>query len=146
MVKKVNILSEKEKILSILEKVYDPEVPVLSVPDLGIIRKIDFENGSPVITVTTTYSGCPATEVINNDIRMAFLEHGYNNIIIKNQLSPPWTTEWMSEAGKRKLKEYGIAPPDKKFSVPKDGIECPQCNSINTTAARKTIGNVSRGN
>lgn len=132
MVNETNILSEEEKILSILEKVTDPEVPVLSVLDLGIIRKIVFENGDPVISVTTTYSGCPATDVINADIRMILIEQGYKNIQIKNQLSPPWTTEWMSEEGKRKLKEYGIAPPNKKFSIPKDGITCPQCNSINT--------------
>lgn len=123
---------EKNNIIKILEKVTDPEVPVLTVLDLGIIRNIDFENGDPVITVTTTYSGCPATDVINTDIRMTLLEHGYKNITIKNQLSPPWTTDWMSEEGKRKLKEYGIAPPDKKFSIPKDGVECPQCNSNNT--------------
>ena len=123
---------EKETILKLLETVSDPEVPVLSVIDLGIIRNIDFENGSPIITVTTTYSGCPATDVINTDVRLTLLEHGYKNIQIKNQLSPPWTTDWMSEEGKRKLKEYGIAPPDKKFTVPKDGVECPQCNSSNT--------------
>ena len=131
MVDRKNI-SEKEKILSILENVTDPEVPALSVLDLGIIRKIEFENNDPVITVTTTYSGCPATDVINTDIKKTLLEQGYKNITIKNQLSPAWTTDWMSEEGKRKLKEYGIAPPNKKFSIPKDGVECPQCNSINT--------------
>ncbi len=125
-------ISEEEKILSILENVTDPEVPALSVIDLGIVRKIEFDNDNPVITVTTTYSGCPATDVINTDIRMSLLEHGYKKIQIKNQLSPAWTTDWMSEKGKRKLKEYGIAPPDKKFSIPKDGITCPQCNSNNT--------------
>ena len=88
---------EKETILKLLETVSDPEVPVLSVIDLGIIRNIDFENGSPIITVTTTYSGCPATDVINTDVRLTLLEHGYKNIQIKNQLSPPWTTDWMSE-------------------------------------------------
>ena len=127
-----NMQDEKRKILELLETVNDPEVPVLSVIDLGIIRNIEFENNDPVITVTTTYSGCPATDVINSDIRMTLLENGYKNIQIKNQLSPPWTTDWMSEDGKRKLKEYGIAPPDKKFSIPKDGVECPQCNSSNT--------------
>lgn len=125
---------EKNKILKILEAVTDPEVPVLSVLDLGIIRKIEFENNDPVITVTTTYSGCPATEVINTDIRMALLEHGYKNIVIKNQLSPAWTTDWMSEEGKRKLKEYGIAPPQTRSDGPglTSGVICPQCNSINT--------------
>ena len=123
---------EKKKILSILETVTDPEVPVLTILDLGIIKNIEFQNNNPVITVTTTYSGCPATDVINADIRLTLLEHGYENIIIKNQLTPPWTTDWMSEEGKRKLKEYGIAPPDKKFKIAKDGVECPQCHSKNT--------------
>ena len=123
---------EKKKILSILETVTDPEVPVLTILDLGIIKNIEFQNNNPVITVTTTYSGCPATDVINADIRLTLLKHGYENIIIKNQLTPPWTTDWMSEEGKRKLKEYGIAPPDKKFKIAKDGVECPQCHSKNT--------------
>ncbi len=123
---------EKNKILKILETVLDPEVPVLTVLDLGIIRDIHFENNDPVITVTTTYSGCPATDMINADIRMALITNGYKNIKIINQLSPPWTTDWMSEEGKSKLKEYGIAAPDKKFAIPKDGVQCPLCNSNNT--------------
>lgn len=123
---------ESQKILNILKNVCDPEVPVLTVLDLGIIRNIHFENNDPVITVTTTYSGCPATDMINADIRMALMSNGYKNVKIINQLSPSWTTEWMSEDGKHKLKEYGIAPPDKKFSIPKDGVACPQCNSSNT--------------
>ena len=123
---------EEKKIWSILETVTDPEVPVLTVTDLGIIRDVKINGDVVEVVITPTYSGCPATEVINTDIRMTLLEHGYKNIQLKNQLSPPWTTEWMSEEGKRKLKEYGIAPPDKKFSLPKDGITCPQCNSNNT--------------
>ncbi len=123
---------EKNKILKILETVSDPEVPVLTVLDLGIIRNIHFENNNPVITVTTTYSGCPATDMINTDIRLALLANGYDNVKIINQLSPTWTTDWMREEGKIKLKKYGIAAPDKKFLIPKDGVECPQCNSTNT--------------
>lgn len=122
----------KQKILSILQDVCDPEVPVLTVLDLGIIRNIHFENNNPVITLTTTYSGCPATDMINADIRMALMFNGYKNVKIINQLSPAWTTDWMSDAGKRKLQEYGIAPPDKRFSIPKDGVECPLCTSENT--------------
>ncbi len=132
MVSNENISAEEKKILDILKDVCDPEVPVLSILDLGIIRSIHFENNDPVITVTTTYSGCPATDMINADIRMALMSHGYKNVKIINQLSPCWTTDWMSEEGKRKLKEYGIAPPDKKFSIPHDGVECPLCNSTNT--------------
>lgn len=123
---------EKEKILNLLETVTDPEVPVLTVLDLGIIRNIEFKNDHPVITVTSTYSGCPATDVINADIRMTLLENGYNDIEIINQLTPTWTTDWMSDSGKQKLKDYGIAPPDKQFRIPKDGVECPLCCSVNT--------------
>ena len=123
---------EKNTILKILETVLDPEVPVLTVLDLGIIRNIHFENNDPVITVTTTYSGCPATDMINADIRLALMTNGYKNVKIITQLSPPWTTDWMSDEGKRKLKEYGIAAPDKNFRIPKDGVECPLCNSNNT--------------
>ncbi len=123
---------EKNKILKILETVSDPEIPVLTVLDLGIIRDINFENNDPVITVTTTYSGCPATDMINTDIRLALLANGYDNVKIINQLSPAWSTDWMSEEGKIKLKKYGIAAPDKNFLIPKDGVECPQCNSTNT--------------
>lgn len=126
-------ISEKEKkVLEILQNVTDPEVPVLSILDLGMVRKIYFNNDELFITVTSTYSGCPATDMINTNIRLVLIENGFQNINITQQLSPPWTTDWMSDEGKRKLKEYGIAPPNKKFSIPKDGVECPLCNSENT--------------
>jgi ring-1,2-phenylacetyl-CoA epoxidase subunit PaaD len=111
-------------VLKILETVTDPEIPVLSIVDLGIIRKIEIYNslekppspqdaeGGVRVFITPTYSGCPAMDVIQINIRMALLEHGFNNVEIKTVLSPPWTTEWMSEAGKQKLKAYGIAPPN----------------------------------
>lgn len=123
---------EVKKILDILENVVDPEVPVLTVLDLGIIRKIELIDNKPVITITTTYSGCPATDVINTNIKLALSQNDYPDAEIKHQLSPAWTTDWMSEEGKRKLKEYGIAPPDKKMALIKDGVECPHCNSKKT--------------
>jgi ring-1,2-phenylacetyl-CoA epoxidase subunit PaaD len=129
----------EKKIWSILETVVDPEVPVLTVIDLGIIRKVEIYDaaqkpplGGLGVFITPTYTGCPAMDMITMDIKMKLLEHGYKNIKVTPVLSPAWTTDWMSEEGKRKLKEYGIAAPDKKIIIPQDGVECPQCNSTNT--------------
>jgi ring-1,2-phenylacetyl-CoA epoxidase subunit PaaD len=126
---------EEQKIWKLLEQVSDPEVPVLSVNDLGIIRKVEIINREVIITITPTYSSCPAMDTINMDIRLKLIEHGYKNITFHSILSPAWTTDWMSEEGKRKLLEYGIAPPqyqsDKK-GMKEENIECPQCHSHNT--------------
>ena len=126
-------------IWKILEQVNDPEVPVLSVIDLGIVRNVEVQNDEVIVTVTPTYSGCPATDVINMSIRMALLENGYKSIQLKTILSPAWTTEWMTEAGKEKLKAYGIAPPKPQQVVctpesfqQEEAIQCPLCNSYHT--------------
>jgi ring-1,2-phenylacetyl-CoA epoxidase subunit PaaD len=127
-----------QKIWSILEEVNDPEVPVLSVIDLGIIRDVKKNGGQMEIVITPTYSGCPAMDVIRTNIRMELLQHGYENVAITTILSPAWTTDWMSEAGKEKLKQYGIAPPNPKQQVcrtelfAEEAIQCPQCSSYNT--------------
>jgi len=128
-----------ESIWKLLEEVKDPEVPVLSVIDLGIIRKIEINNDVPVITITPTYSGCPAMDVIRMNIRFKMVEAGFPNAEIKTILSPAWTTDWMSEAGKNKLKAFGIAPPNPKPVVctpdlfqQDEGVQCPHCNSYNT--------------
>jgi ring-1,2-phenylacetyl-CoA epoxidase subunit PaaD len=132
MVNSETTISEAS-IWQILETVCDPEVPVLSVIDLGIVRKVAIGADDQIeIVITPTYSGCPAMDMISMNIRMALLEHGFTNIKITTVLSPAWTTDWMSEAGKRKLITYGIAAPDKKFTVPTDGVECPLCQSHNT--------------
>jgi ring-1,2-phenylacetyl-CoA epoxidase subunit PaaD len=129
----------KQKILSILQEVRDPEVPVLSVLDLGIVRDVITSGDQVKILITPTYSGCPAMDAISFDIRLKLLEHGFKNIIINSVLSPPWTTEWMSEAGKEKLKAYGIAPPNPKQIVcdshlfaESEAIQCPLCDSYHT--------------
>src|SRR5215831_3797913 len=101
-----------KQIWSILETVTDPEVPVLSVTDLGIIRDVRINGDELEVTITPTYSGCPAMDVISMNIRLALISYGYKNVKIKQVLSPAWTTDWMSEEGMRKLKEYGIAPPN----------------------------------
>jgi len=94
--------STKEKILSILETVTDPEVPVLTVIDMGIIRDVKEQDGNVEIMITPTYSGCPAMDVINVNIRIALATIGFKNVKITQVLSPAWTTDWMSEAGKQK--------------------------------------------
>jgi len=130
---------EIRKIRSILEQVNDPEVPVLSVMDLGIVREIKQAGEEIEIVITPTYSGCPAMDVISLNIKMALLAEGYKKVTVKNVLSPAWTTDWMTERGKQKLKEYGIAPPNIKQQVCNHGefeadeaVQCPHCNSWHT--------------
>ncbi len=122
----------KEAIFAYLEEIKDPEVPVLSIIDLGIVRDIKMNEDEIEIIVTSTYTGCPAMDMITANIRIELATLGFKKIKITTALSPAWTTDWMSEEGKRKLQLYGIAPPDKRFSIPKDGVECPQCHSSNT--------------
>jgi ring-1,2-phenylacetyl-CoA epoxidase subunit PaaD len=122
----------EKKIQKVLEGVYDPEVPVLTITDLGIVRNVKVNGSEIEVIITPTYTGCPAMDMIAMNIKLALIENGYKNIKITSVLSPVWTTDWMSEDGKRKLKEYGIAPPNKKFVIPVDGVECPQCNSVHT--------------
>jgi ring-1,2-phenylacetyl-CoA epoxidase subunit PaaD len=133
MVETVNDI--EKKIWNILETVCDPEVPVLTIIDLGIVRKVTYStnlDGLVEVTITPTYTGCPAMDMITMHIRLALIEHGYNNIKIHSVLSPAWTTDWMSADGKRKLNEYGIAPPNKKMEIPEDGVACPLCSSTHT--------------
>jgi ring-1,2-phenylacetyl-CoA epoxidase subunit PaaD len=129
-------LQEVQKVWTILESVADPEVPVLSVVDLGVIRKITIDNASRQsvnIDITPTYSGCPAMDMIAMQIRMALLQHGYKHIHINTVLSPAWTTDWMSEKGKEKLKAFGIAPPVGKSSTEQvQALQCPLCGSSHT--------------
>ncbi len=121
-----------KNIWKILEQVTDPEVPVLTITDLGIVRDVKLNGDEVEVIITPTYTGCPAMDMIAMNIKLALIENGYSNIKITSVLAPAWTTDWMSKEGKRKLKEYGIAAPDKKFDIPTDGVECPLCNSTNT--------------
>ncbi len=127
-------------IWAILETVSDPEVPVLSILDLGIVRDVLVIDATTVtITITPTYTGCPAMHMIGAHIRLALTQSGYKNITIREVLSPAWTTDWMSEAGKQKLLAYGIAPPQgsasrvNKLLFGDDlVIACPQCGATDT--------------
>lgn len=127
----------KERIWELMEEVFDPEVPVLTIVDLGVLREISEVDGTWMITITPTYSGCPAMKRIEDDIIEKLAEHGIHDVKVENVLSPAWTTDWLSEAGRRKLKEYGIAPPvdeiDKSVLFADQPIvPCPKCDSKNT--------------
>ncbi len=122
-----------------LDEVADPEVPVLSIIDLGIVRDlfVDSAIGSVRVVITPTYSGCPAMDVIAMQIRMCLLSKGAKQVLVENQISPSWTTDWMTERGKEKLEAYGIAPPKRKSSNPlalfeEDTVTCPKCKSDDT--------------
>ncbi len=128
----INSVLAESDIWNYLEEVYDPEVPVLTVVDLGIIRKVQLtENGLKVV-ITPTYSGCPAMDTIEQDINAKLAEKGVGNFTVETVLSPAWTTEWMTEAGKAKLKEYGIAPPQSSKDGSGKPAGCPNCGSVDT--------------
>jgi ring-1,2-phenylacetyl-CoA epoxidase subunit PaaD len=131
---------DKKTIYGYLEEVIDPEVPALNIIDLGIVRDILLHDDNDIeIIITPTYSGCPAMDVISMNIRIMLSTLGFKKIKITQSLSPAWTTDWLSEEGKRKLKDYGIAPPNPKQQVcheklftPNEAVECPRCNSWHT--------------
>jgi ring-1,2-phenylacetyl-CoA epoxidase subunit PaaD len=131
---------EIKQVWQLLESVPDPEIPVLSVVDLGIVRDVKVVQGEnffiPEIVITPTYSGCPAMDAISMNIRIALIANGYRQHRITSQLSPAWSTDWMTQAGKDKLKSYGIAPPSGKSidgaTMESLTIQCPQCHSTDT--------------
>lgn len=131
----------------VLARVLDPEVPVLSIEDLGILRDvIEHPDGKLEVIITPTYSGCPAMDVIRTDITTELAKEGYDDVTVTTVLSPAWTTDWMSEEGRRKLAEYGIAPPHTKAPsgpVPvtigvrrKIAIPCPRCGADGNEVSR----------
>ena len=121
--------------------VLDPEVPVLTIEDLGVLREVDVDDeGRVTVTVTPTYSGCPAMDVIEHDVTEAVRAAGFARVTVRRVLSPAWTTDWMSAEGRRKLEDYGIAPPGAaSHHDPVGGpvaltlsVRCPQCGSLDT--------------
>ncbi len=112
-----------------LDQVPDPEIPVISLVDLGVIREVTWQGDTLHVAVTPTYSGCPATSVIALDIETALRDRGIDNLRITQQLSPAWTTEWLSGKGKAKLEKYGIAPPTPGGTP----ARCPHCGSSDLT-------------
>jgi ring-1,2-phenylacetyl-CoA epoxidase subunit PaaD len=131
------------RVWSVLEAVPDPEIPILSVLDLGIVRYVKWlqsDDGAEIlhVGVTPTYSGCPATEVIRQSIRSALARAGYADARIEEVLTPTWTSDWLTESGRKKLKAYGIAPPEHPVSRPRQilrqapAVTCPHCGSGTT--------------
>lgn len=118
---------KREQILEWLSGIADPEIPVLTIMDLGIVRDVDC-SGGVTVSLTPTYSGCPATEAIEQSVVTALEERGVRDVRIKRVLSPAWTTDWISEEGRNKLRVYGIAPPERRDRP----VSCPRCNSGNT--------------
>lgn len=131
---------DRTRVMKLLEGVPDPEVPVLTILDLGIVRDVQFHAPTGVtVVITPTYTGCPAMDMIRMNIRMTLLSHGYDPVDIRTTLSPPWTTEWLSETARQKLEAFGIAPPNPVQSVCHPGlfqqdeaVRCPRCQSYHT--------------
>ena len=129
------------EVREVLAQVTDPEIPVITIEDLGILRDVTMDGTTITVTITPTYSGCPAMDEIRADISTALAAHGWDDVVVKLVLSPAWTTDWMSADGRRKLEEYGIAPPRRTRSGPvavslssreRTGLTCPQCGSRDT--------------
>jgi ring-1,2-phenylacetyl-CoA epoxidase subunit PaaD len=128
-----------QTVWSLLREVNDPEVPVLSVIDLGIVRDVIISGDEIEVVITPTYSGCPAMDMIAMNIKLALIEHGYKKVKVSTVLTPAWTTDWMTDEGRRKLSEYGIAPPNPRQQVCNDqlfmadeAVQCPHCQSWHT--------------
>lgn len=130
--------AREDAVWAVLEGVPDPEIPVLSVVDLGIVRGVDFDAGDPEVSITPTYSGCPAMDMIETEILKALRTSDYPYATVRTVRAPAWTTDWMSDEGRRKLEEYGIAPPahattDKRALLGEDPvIRCPHCGATDT--------------
>jgi ring-1,2-phenylacetyl-CoA epoxidase subunit PaaD len=146
-------LAQVERARACAASVPDPEIPVVTVDDLGILRDVRLDGARVVVTLTPTYTGCPATQVIADDVRDALAAGGFADADVRIELAPPWTTDWISDEGRRKLREYGIAPPGRAAAggacglaggatesvlrfVPRtaadaadDAIDCPRCGS-----------------
>ena len=136
IISKSSIKETQTRVWEILNTVTDPEIPVLSIIDLGIVRDIKIQDETLEVIITPTYSGCPAMDFIGKNIREKLMENNFDKIRIRHRLAPAWTTNWMTDEGKEKLKSYGIAPPSSKTfdnhylkNLP---VQCPRCASRNT--------------
>lgn len=126
----------KEQILGWLSEITDPEIPVITIKDLGILRDVKIDDNSYIVTITPTYTGCPAIPLIEEQIREKMSEHGLSDVTVNITYSPAWTSDWLSDDVKVKMKTYGIAPPPHSSCVRVLGdfsrVSCPRCNSANT--------------
>lgn len=130
--------TSKSHILSLLGQIPDPEIPVISIVELGVVRDIRVQGKSVELDITPTYSGCPAMKQIEDDVKAKLLASGFEQVSVKTTFNPPWTTDWIPDAAKEKLRRYGIAPPehttqDKSWLTGRHrAIACPRCKSLNT--------------
>jgi ring-1,2-phenylacetyl-CoA epoxidase subunit PaaD len=132
---------EEQAVWDIAATVVDPEVPVLTIEDLGVLRRVAVDGSRVTVDITPTYSGCPAVDAMRDDIVSALSAAGYGDVRVRQVLAPAWTTEWMSSAGRAKLEAFGIAPPVVREGAPHNrdgsvnlglGIRCPHCGSLHT--------------
>ncbi|MCE7482869.1 MULTISPECIES: 1,2-phenylacetyl-CoA epoxidase subunit PaaD [Microbacterium] len=124
--------------------VTDPEIPVLTIEDLGVLRDVTIDHETVIVTLTPTYSGCPALDAMRDDVVLALTAVGFDDVEVRTTLSPAWTTDWMTDAGKQKLRDYGIAPPHARAATLRQAqgaqgpvrlqlaVKCPRCGSLDT--------------
>jgi ring-1,2-phenylacetyl-CoA epoxidase subunit PaaD len=129
--------THEQRVWKLLRGIADPEIPVLSIVDLGIVRYVRSAGAARVhVGITPTYSGCPATEVIRTSVRATLDAAGFRDAVLEEVLSPPWSSDWLSGEGRRKLKQFGIAPPETTVSTPRQlvapPVSCPRCGSRTT--------------
>ena len=128
-----------QAVRDVLASVHDPEIPVITIQDLGILRDVTVDGSHVVVTVTPTYSGCPAMDEIRADVVTALRDAGVDDVEVRTVLAPAWTTDWMTAAGREALREHGIAPPGPRAAGPvlvplgrRPQVACPQCGAIDT--------------
>lgn len=130
--------SSQQHIIDLLAQIPDPEIPVISITELGVVRGVNIDGPHVEISITPTYSGCPAMKQIEKDIVSTLHSQGFEDVVVKTVFNPPWTTDWIPEAAREKLRRYGIAPPehttqDKSWLTGKHKVvACPHCGSIHT--------------
>lgn len=129
----MDFVNNHTAIWEILQGINDPEIPVLSIIDLGVVKDVQVISETVEVTITPTYSGCPAMDVISLQIKLQLIANGYKKVQVKQQLFPAWTTDWITEKGKQALLNYGIAPPQfKAGTFVTEGLICPHCKSNHT--------------
>lgn len=132
----MTVVTDRDAAWRLAATVTDPEIPVLTIEDLGVLRDVSFDGETVIVTLTPTYSGCPAMDQMGDDVVLTLTAAGYRDVKVEFALRPVWSTDWMSDEGKRKLSKYGIAPPGARPTsgpIPVQlGVKCPRCSSLRT--------------
>ena len=128
----------EDDIWTLLNEVKDPEIPVVSLVDMGIVREVELEGGKVTVTITPTFSGCPALRVMEDEVKAKLLEAGCEAVEVKSVLAPPWTSDWITESARKKLEAYGVTPPQPAadtnlIQLSPPSSRCPRCGSFDTT-------------